>query len=116
MTNEYIDKHTQSELWASAADEAERHGETVKAQMLRRRAAELEEIAVSEFSPDKPRTLAALGLSTAALYFKAGDHNKAAEIARKMLAIPEVKQQDYFRIQLEEIMTDIDSGKKYKAR
>jgi len=116
MTNEYINKHAQSELWTSVADEAERHGETAKAQMLRRRAAELEETAVSEFGPDKPRTLAAFGLSAAALYFKAGDHNKAAEIAGKMLKIPEVKQQDHFRIQLEEIITDIDLGKKYKAQ
>ena len=101
-----MQKHEQSEILAITAQELMAQGEEAEAKRLYKQAAELEEIAVNGFGPDEARKLASLGLSTAALYFKAGDYNKAGEIAKRLLSIPEVQEQeDYYLIQLEKIVT-----------
>jgi len=114
MSSEYMQKHKQSEVLAKAAHKALANGDETEAKGLFRQAAELEENAVSGFGPDKPRTLAILGLSASALYFKAGDYDKAAQLAERFLAINKVQEQDYFRKQLEEIIVDAFE-KKYKG-
>ena len=111
MTRESMRIHRQSEELASSAEILMANNDIVRAKELYKQAAVLEEKAVNGFSSDKPQTLAILVLSTCALYYKAGDFDKTYEIATRFLALKEIREQDYYRNHLENILHSINYTK-----
>lgn len=88
------------ELAAEAAAEL-RAGNADDAARLYGRAAQHEERALANVPHDKPRTLGIIGVSLAALHFKAGRNDEAARVAASLLESSDLPPDA--RAQLEEI-------------
>jgi predicted RNase H-like HicB family nuclease len=82
----WVEYHKQSEQFAGEAEAAEYKGEADRARELYRRAAELEEKALSVLDRQKMKTLGITVVSVAALWFKAGQLQQACRIAEEWLA------------------------------
>ena len=81
--------HKSSEELASAAHEARRRGDTRQAEALFGQAADAEEQALGFLSPqDKPRTFGITAVSAVALWYKARELGRAAQLAHSVLAVP----------------------------
>jgi lipopolysaccharide biosynthesis regulator YciM len=93
--------HTAQEL-ATEAAAAYSAGQHSSAAILYRRAAEHEARALANVPADKPRTRGIVGVSLAALHFKAGHYDRAHDVAKRLLANGDL--QDEARLQLEEIV------------
>jgi hypothetical protein len=106
--------HRQSETSASEASEFARSGAQNQAVPRYREAAELEERALQQIDPSKQRTLGIVGVSTVSLWFKAGDYERAEQLALRMLngPIPAFAAEN-LRILLQTIWTE---GSKRTAR
>jgi sulfur carrier protein ThiS len=80
--------HRESETSASEASEFARTGALDLAVPRYREAAELEERAFQQIDPSKQRTLGIVGVSTVSLWFKAGEYERAEQLALRMLNGP----------------------------
>jgi hypothetical protein len=78
--------HTQSERYASQAEELSRRHEGDRAAELYRLAADTEVNALESLDPSKTRTIGITVVSAASLYFKAQEFSQAKKIAHKWLA------------------------------
>lgn len=94
-------EHQTAQELATEAAAALKAGRNAHAETLYRRAAEHEAHALANVPPDKPRTRGIVGVSLAALHFKAGDHDEAQRVARELLADADLPEEA--RIQLQEI-------------
>ncbi|MCI0491196.1 MAG: hypothetical protein L0229_31790 [Blastocatellia bacterium] len=77
--------HSESERFASEAEISARQGDTARASELYLLAAEAEMRALREIDPKKTRTLGVTAVSSAALYYKAGEYQMAQTIAEEWL-------------------------------
>ncbi|UBF29284.1 hypothetical protein K9N68_16485 [Kovacikia minuta CCNUW1] len=78
--------HTQSEGYASQAEELRRRHEGDRAAELYRLAAQAEVNALNNLDPSKTRTIGITAVSAASLYFKAQEFLQATKLAHKWLA------------------------------
>lgn len=78
--------HSQSESLAAAAHEARAVADAKRAAELFEQAARAEENAFDALGPDKPRTMGIMAISAAALWYKAGKLNFAAQLAHRASA------------------------------
>ena len=104
--------HSESERFASAAEMSAKRGEHDRAVELYKLAAEAEARSLNEVDPKKSRTLGVTAVSVAALYYKAGEHEVAKDVAQKWLdndALP-----DFASEQLRGILRQIDDGRSNK--
>ena len=81
----WLEYHRRSERYASDAEVFALHGDEIRAQQLYAKAAEAEELALSEIGVDKPRTYGVTAVSTVALYFKATEWSAAQTLAYRCL-------------------------------
>jgi lipopolysaccharide biosynthesis regulator YciM len=95
-------EHQTAQELATEASIARKAGRIDHAETLYRRAAEHEARALANVSADRPRTRGIIGVSLAALYFKAGNHDEAQRVAKTLLANPDLP--DDSRVKLEEIV------------
>lgn len=95
-------EHQTAQELASEAAAAQKSGRVGHAATLYRRAAEHEARALANVPSDKPRTRGIVGVSLAALHFKAGDHDEAQRVAKSLLDDSDLP--DQARAQLEEII------------
>lgn len=79
--------HRLSEQLASEADEVLRRGNREHAKVLYRESAKAEATALTFLSEDKPRTLGITAVSTAALWYNAGDLCEAERAAHSALTL-----------------------------
>jgi hypothetical protein len=80
--------YQESQQRITDAETALREGDLGKARVLYREAAELQRAFVNAQPPERTRTRSIYGLSTAALFFKAGDLDEAEQLAKGLLAEP----------------------------
>ena len=80
--------HRTSEQFASKAEQMIRSGNNFKAARLYAKAAELEEQAFVAIDATKLRTRAIIGMSAAALWYKAGVYSSAERLANSLLDDP----------------------------
>lgn len=104
--------HSESERFASTAETAARHGEHNRAVELYKLAAEAEARALNDVDPKKARTLGVTAVSVAALYYKAGEHEVAKDIAQKWLDYDDIP--DFASKQLGDILRQIDDERRNK--
>jgi len=78
--------HSKAEELASQAELARRLGDTSRAAELYRLAAGEETLALTELDPAKVKTLGITTVSAASLWFKAGEHRRAEQVACQWLA------------------------------
>lgn len=78
--------HTQSEGYASQAEDFNRRHESDRAAELYRLSAEAEVNALDNLAPSKTRTIGITAVSAASLYFKAQEFWQARKLAHKWLA------------------------------
>jgi len=78
--------HSQSETLAAAAHEARAAADPKRAAELFGQAAQAEEIALDALGPDRPRTLGITAISAAALWYKGGKLERAAQLAHRASA------------------------------
>jgi len=78
--------HTESERFASAAEVALRQGDPARATDLYRLAAEAESRALDDLDQRKIRTIGITAVSTAVLFYKANDPQRAQRVAHQWLA------------------------------
>jgi hypothetical protein len=86
----WLDKHRESEKFASEAEHAKRDGDLEAALSLYRQAAAFEAEALALVQPDKARTLGVTAVSAAALYFKAKEYELSEDTAIAGLARPDM--------------------------
>jgi hypothetical protein len=84
----WSEHHRESERLASEAEAAMRHGDTAVARSLYVKAAQAGVSALSCVGPEKSRTLGITAVSAAALWYHAGDLDKAARVARDASTLP----------------------------
>lgn len=82
----WIEWHQQSERLASEAVVAHRANEFNRARLLYGQAAETEQRALNDLESGKPRTRGITAVSAVSLWFKAGEFNKAEQLAYLMLS------------------------------
>lgn len=82
----WLAHHTQSEEYASQAEEISRHNDGIQATELYQMAAEAEMHALESLDLSKTRTIGITAVSAASLYFKAKNFSLAKRIAHKWLA------------------------------
>ncbi len=82
----WLSLHQQSEKFAADAHDAMRRGDRNAAQELFAQAAHAEADALEVITDDKPRTLGITAVSAAALWYKAGELEKAAMLAHRASA------------------------------
>lgn len=82
----WLEHHTRSEEYADLAEEFARLHEHDRAVEYYRMAAEAEAHALIGLDLTKTRTVGITAVSTASLWFKAGDFRKAEQIAHQWLA------------------------------
>jgi hypothetical protein len=82
--------HQESEAFAAEAHGALRRGDIARAQELFGQAADAEARALQTLGSDKPRTLGITAVSAAALWYKAGKLNEAAQLAHQASAKSEM--------------------------
>lgn len=109
----WINKHKESEHFASEAEVAKRKGQTEKARRLYHAAAEADAAALSLIQPDKERTLGVIAVSAVSLFFKADTLEAAERLAFSALA--DEKMPKFARNQLQEIVQTIWNEKIFKA-
>jgi hypothetical protein len=103
----WVDLHRQSETCASEASELARTGAPDRAVPRYHAAAELEERAFQQIDPSKRRTLAIIGVSAVSLWFKAGEYQRAEQLALRMLNGPiQAFAAEDLRILLQTIWTE----------
>jgi hypothetical protein len=95
-------EHQTAQELATEATAAYRAGHHANAVTLYRRAAQHEARALANVADGKPRTRGILGVSLAALHFKAGNFDEAQRVAKTLLATADLP--DDARAQLEEIL------------
>ncbi len=95
-------EHQTAQELATEAATAYKAGRHDNAAALYNRAAEHEARALANVPHDKPRTRGIVGVSLAALHFKAGNHAEAHRVAKSLLANADLP--DEVRAQLEEIV------------
>jgi hypothetical protein len=95
-------EHQTAQELATEAAAASKAGRNAHAELLYRRAAEHEARAFANVAADKPRTRGIIGVSLAALHFKAGDHDAAHRVATDLLAQSDLPGDA--RAQLQEII------------
>ena len=81
----WAEHHTESERLAAQAQLAVRRGELERARELYMQAARFEADALSAVEPTKVRTLGITAVSTAALWYKAGNFEAAQALAHTWL-------------------------------
>lgn len=86
----WLDHHSVSERFAADAALAARGGDLTKAGSLYRQAAEEEVRALEAVDPSKTRTLGITAVSATALWFKAGEHGNAEQLAYRWLSLPQI--------------------------
>ena len=80
--------YQESQERITSAEAASRTGALDKARVFYREAAELQRAFVNSQPPERIRTRSVYGLSTATLFFKAGDLDEAEQLAKGLLAEP----------------------------
>jgi tetratricopeptide (TPR) repeat protein len=97
--------HSQSEQYASAAQIASRERDYQRAKQLYHLAAEQEELALSVLDQSKTRTMGITTVSAAALWYKAGEYDRAKDLALRSLQTGSLPP---FAIhQLQELLSEI---------
>jgi hypothetical protein len=99
---DWLTHHRKSEALAAKAHEHARLGQQTEAEVTFRQAAEAEEAALAILDPSKPRTLGITVVSAVALYYKAQCIERAAELAHRYLALPEIPMSA--RAQLDDLL------------
>lgn len=84
----WAEHHRESERLASEAEATARRGDRAGAKSLYAKAAQAEFVALSFVGPDKPRTLGITAVSTAALWYHAGDLQEAARVSHYASTLP----------------------------
>ncbi len=95
-------EHDQAQSLSSDAALLKRAGEIERAAAMYRAAAEHERIALAALPPDQLKWMGILAVSLAALEFKGGGLDAAAETCLQYLRRPDLP--DFARSQLEEIL------------
>ncbi|GEM_PF-6311734 len=98
--------HSASEILASAAEALKRLGEAQRARDLYKSAAEEEMLALDQVDKTKARTLGVTAVSATALFYKAGDHQAAKNLANQFLNQSSIPL--FAREQLGEILELLD--------
>lgn len=101
-------EHVIAQELATEAAAAYSAGQYSNAARLYGRAAEHEARALANVPADKPRTRGIVGVSLAALHFKAGGYDRAHEVAKHLLASPDLPEDA--RMQLEEIVDAVKNA------
>lgn len=104
MSEAWLEYHRRSEVFAVAAEQALRLGDQHSAAKSYAEAALLEAQAFAALDANRPRTLGIIGVSAAALYFKAGDFDKAERFA--LIAMAREGLPPFAKFQLREILQD----------
>ncbi|MCP4701807.1 MAG: hypothetical protein GY862_33850 [Gammaproteobacteria bacterium] len=94
--------HKQSEIFAGQAEIALKHGEIVRARTLYAQAAEAEELALHQLDNSKKRTVGISAVSTASLWYKAKEFQKAEKTAYRWLGSESLPE--FASTQLREIL------------
>ena len=81
----WLEHHRLSEELSSDAEIAVRCGEHTRALGLYAKAAQAEELALKEVEPDKSRTYGITAVSAVALHYKAGQWERADNLANRCL-------------------------------
>ena len=97
-------EHQQVTKLSMRAEALMEDGERPEAMKLYRQAASLEEVVLDGCDETKPVTLGAMALSTAALYYKAGERENARRIAAQYVDNPHLSR--YYRDSLREILEE----------
>lgn len=105
--------HHNSESLAASAHEALTRGDTAAARVLFADAADAEERAFETLSADKPRTLGITAVSAAALWYKAGDLERAEQLAHTAAATKALPA--FAKEQLRELLQSIWNEQAQKA-
>lgn len=108
----WLEYHSNSEKFASLADSALKKGDNGEAEKYYREAAKAEEQAISFVDLSKKRTLCITVVSTAALYFKGKEFEKAELVAHKWLGCD--KLPEFATNQLQTILQTIWNEKTFK--
>lgn len=108
----WLEYHSKSEEFASLADSALKKGDIGEAEKYYKEAAKAEEQAILYVDPSKKRTLYITVVSTAALYFKGKEFEKAELIAHKWLGYE--KLPEFATNQLQTILQTIWNEKKFE--
>lgn len=108
----WLEYHSNSEKFASLADSALKKGDIGEAEKYYREAAKAEEQAISFVDLSKKRTLCITVVSTAALYFKGKEFEKAELVAHKWLGCD--KLPEFATNQLQTILQTIWNEKTFK--
>lgn len=106
-------EHQTAQELATEAAAAQKAGRYDNAETLYRRAAEHEARALANVPPDKPRTHGIVGVSLAALHFKAGRHDEAQKVAKTLLAKSDLPADA--REQLEDIVQAVNAAREARA-
>jgi uncharacterized protein YdaT len=101
----WLEHHTQSEKYASQAEELLKL-QTSQAAEFYRLATDAEVQALENLDPAKTRTLGVTVVSAASLYYKAGDLSTAKNIAYKWLAVDVLPE--FAKEELHELARDIE--------
>lgn len=102
----WAEHHALSERYATEAELRTRRGDGAGAKALYRQAALAEARALEALPRDKLKTLGITAVSTAALWFKAGDYEAARQVATEYLAVPTMPT--FALAQLRELLQTID--------
>src|SRR5438477_8816055 len=81
----WLSRHSKAEALANAGHEAFRKGDSVGAKALFRRSAAAETSAMQALGTGKPRTLGITAVSAVSLLYKAGEFERATEVANEAL-------------------------------
>ena len=109
----WVQHHSQSEQYASAADVARMERDFARARQLYRCAAEQEELALSALEQRQTRILGIIAVSAVALWYKAGSYDRAQKLALHWLGTNLLPP---FAIdQLQELLTEITRIEKLLA-
>ena len=115
------DSHRQAQDLAAAAERFAAIGEKEEAQRLYSRAAESESAALNQVPPEKTRTYSALGLSTASLFYKAGNFETAEVTIFRLLGSGAVapwasaQLRELLEVVADERLLAEELGRKYAA-
>jgi len=104
--------HRQSEALAQNAHESLRAGDIDEAGRLFSQAAELERQALDSLAPDKSKTRGITAVSAAALLYKAGEFERACQLAYSQLG--DITLAEFARFQLEELVQTVYNERERK--
>lgn len=92
--------YQESQRRITDAETALREGNLGKARVLYREAAELQRAFVNSQPTERIHTRSIYGLSTAALFFKAGDLDEAEQLAQGLLTEPRIEPDSVNKLRL----------------